>query len=111
VCEFLVASSLATFATATVSSTAVASATTAGRSRFPRASLIHGQRPAFNGLAIEFRDGILSVLFGTHGDKRKATRFAGEFVLHEGNFLHSARLREKLLKFVFRRVEGKIAYV
>jgi hypothetical protein len=62
-------------------------------------------------LAIEFRDGILSVLFGTHGDKRKATRFAGEFVLHEGNFLHSAGLCEKLLKFVFRRVEGKIAYV
>jgi hypothetical protein len=94
--EFLVASSLATatFATTAVSTAAatIAAATAAGRSRFPRASLIHGQRPAFNSLAIEFRDGVLSVLFGTHGDKREATRFAGEFVLHEANFLHSASL-------------------
>jgi hypothetical protein len=93
-CEFLVASSLATLTTATVSATttAVTASATAGRSRFPRASLIHGQWPALNGLSIEFRDGVLSVLVGTHGDKRKATRFAGEFVLHEGNFLHSAGL-------------------
>jgi hypothetical protein len=111
--ESLVAPSLATFATATVSSsTAVAaSAATAGWSRFPRPSLVHRQRPAFNGLAIEFRDGVLSVLVGAHGDKRKAPRFAGEFVLHKGNFLHSTGLCEKLLEFVFRRVEGKIAYV
>jgi hypothetical protein len=91
--EFLVASSLATtttFATTAGSTAAatIAAATAAGRSRFPRASLIHGQWPAFNSLAIEFRDGVLSVLVGTHRDKRKATRFAGEFVLHEGDFLH-----------------------
>src|SRR5262245_1637951 len=90
--EGLVASSLATFATATVSTTTVTASATTGRSRFPWASLIHGQWPAFNRLAIEFRDGVLSVLFGTHGDKSKATRFAGEFVLHKGNFLHSAGL-------------------
>src|SRR4029077_6090371 len=113
-CECLVASSLATFAAATVSTTTTATAVTAsattGRSGFPWASLIHGQWPAFNRLAIEFRDGVLSVLVGTHGDKRKATRFAREFVLHEGNFLHSPGLCEKFLQFVFRRVEGKIAY-
>src|SRR5262249_9097049 len=91
VCEFLVAPSLATFATATVS-TAVAASATAGRSSFPRTSLIHGQRPAFKGLAVEFRDGVLSVLFGTHRDKREAARLSGEFVLHEGNFLHSTGL-------------------
>src|SRR5262249_40345486 len=90
--KILVSSSLATFATATLSTTAVAASTATRRSRFSRASLIHCQRPAFNGLTIEFRDGVLSVLFGTHGDKRKAARFAGEFVLHEGNFLHSAGL-------------------
>jgi hypothetical protein len=95
--EFLVASSLAAtaFATTAVSTAAAsiaAATTTAGRSRFPRASLIHGQWPAFNSLAIEFRDGVLSVLVGTHGHKREATRFAGEFILHEANFLHSASL-------------------
>jgi hypothetical protein len=112
--EFLVAPALATFATTAVSTAAAAVAaatTTAGRSRFPRASFIYGQWPTFNRLSVEFRDGVLSVLFGTHRDKRKATRFAGEFVLHEANFLHSAGLCEKLLQFVFRRVEGKIAYV
>src|SRR5262249_38596016 len=89
----LVASSLATFATATVSTAAAVPApSAAGWSRFSRAGLIHGQRSAFNGLPVEFRDGVLSVLLGTHGDKRKATRFAGEFVLHQGNFLHSASL-------------------
>jgi hypothetical protein len=62
-------------------------------------------------LAIEFRDGVLSVLVGTHGDKREATRFAGEFVLHQANFLHGTGLCEKFLQFIFRRVEGKIAYV
>jgi hypothetical protein len=93
--ESLVAPSLATFAATAVSTTAAtiaAATTTTGRSRFSRASLIHGQWPAFNCLSVEFRDGALSVLFGTHRDKRKATRFAGEFVLHEGNFLHRAGL-------------------
>jgi hypothetical protein len=62
-------------------------------------------------LAVEFGDGVLSLLLRTHCDKSKTTRLAGEFILHESDFLHSASLCEKLLQFVFRRVEGKIAYV
>jgi hypothetical protein len=62
-------------------------------------------------LAIEFCDGVLCVRFGTHRDKSEATRFAGEFILHECHFLDGASLCEELLQFVFRRIEGKIAYV
>src|SRR5438552_18475723 len=103
----------ATTATAAIpsASTAIAASPATGWASLPRPGLIHGQRPAFNGLAVEFRNGILSVLLRAHRDKSKATRLAGEFILHESDFLHGTSLCEKLLQFVFRRVEGKIAYV
>src|SRR6266516_6262162 len=114
------ASSLAAIAaTTTVATTttiatptpAVTASATAGWPRLSRACLIYSQWPTLNGLAVEFRNGVLSVLFRTHRDKSEATRLAGEFILHESHFLHSASLCEKFLQFVFRRVEGKIAYV
>jgi hypothetical protein len=107
-----VASSLATVAATTVSATAaVASPTAAGRSRFSGTSFIHRKWPAFDGLAIEFRDGVLSLLVRTHGDESKAARLARESVLHKSDFLHSSSLRKKFLQFVLCGVEGKIAYV
>ena len=109
------ASALVAFATATVStaaaSTAVAASAAARWPSLPRARLIHRQWPAFHGMAVQFGDRILGLLFRGHSDKSKATRFAGEFILHESNFLHYASLREKLLQFVFGGVEWKIAYV
>jgi hypothetical protein len=116
----LVTPSLATVAAATTVSAATAIASpaptvsasaTTGWPRLSRAGLIHRQWPTFNGLAVEFRNGVLSVLFRAHRDESKATRLAGEFILHESDFLHRASLWEKLLQFVFRRVEGEIAYV
>jgi len=77
---------------AAAAAAAVPTAATTGRSRFSGASFIYCQRPAFDCLAIEFRNGVLSVLFRTHGDESKATRLAGESVLHESDFLHSASL-------------------
>jgi hypothetical protein len=65
---------------------------TAGRARFSRACLVNSQRPAFNGLAIEFRNGVLSVLLRTHRHEREAARFAREFILHERHFLDGTRL-------------------
>src|SRR5262249_28414810 len=87
-----VASSLATFPATTVSPATVAASAAAGRSRCSGASLIHGQWSAFDRLAIEFRNGVLSLLFRTHGDESKAARLARESVLHESDFLHSASL-------------------
>jgi hypothetical protein len=43
-------------------------------------------------MTIEFRNGILSLLFRTHGDESEATRLAGESVLHKSDFLHSTSL-------------------
>src|SRR5262249_51790302 len=76
----------------TVAAAAVTTSATTGRSRFSGASLIHRQRSAFDRLAVEFRNGVLSVLVRTHRDESKATRFAGESVLHKSDFLHSASL-------------------
>jgi len=77
---------------AAAAAAAVPTAATTGRSRFSGASFIYCQRPAFHCLAIEFRNGVLSVLVRTHRDESKATRLARESVLHESDFLHSASL-------------------
>src|SRR5439155_12031776 len=101
--RILMASSLATIAAATTvpaapaiaapaPAPAIAASATTGWSRLSRAGLIHSQWPAFNGLAVEFGNGILSILFRTHRHKSKATRLAGEFILHESDFLHGASL-------------------
>ena len=115
----LSAAALATFAAAAVATatasavTAVAASTTAttGRPRLARARLVYRERPALNRLAVQLADGVLRFLIRPHGDKGKAARFAGEFVLHQHDFLHRAGLREELLEFVFGRVEGEITYV
>jgi len=88
----LISALAAISATIAAAAAAVPTAATTGRSRFSVASFIYCQRPAFDCLAIEFRNGVLSVLFRTHGDESKATRLAGESVLHESDFLHSASL-------------------
>jgi hypothetical protein len=103
-------------ATAAITTTAaaVASSTTAAAARwacFAWSRFVYSQGPSFDGLAIEFADGALSVLLRSHRDKGKSARLAGEFVLHERDFLDRTGLRKKLLQFVFRRIEGKIAYV
>jgi hypothetical protein len=90
------ATTIAPAPAATVASAAapVAASTPAatGRARLSRPSLVYGQWAAFHALAVEFGDGILSVLLRTHGYERKAARFAGEFILHERHFLDGTRL-------------------
>jgi hypothetical protein len=81
----------AAVATATASVSAPA-ATTPRWACLTRPGLINGQRAAFHGLAVEFGDGVLSILFRTHRDKGKAARFTGEFILHERHFLDGTRL-------------------
>jgi len=103
--KLLVASALTTIAPApTIATTAAAAVATATASVsapaattprwacLTRPSLVNSQRPAFNGLAIEFRDGVLSVLLRTHRHEREPARFAREFILHERHFLDGTRL-------------------
>jgi hypothetical protein len=100
-----------TAAASTPAAVAAATASTAGRTRFAWTGLIDSQRSPFDGLAIEFCDSFLRVCLGRHSDERKTARFTGEFILHQGDFLHRASLRKEILKISFRRVEGKISYV
>jgi hypothetical protein len=103
----------ASAATITAAAAAVAAATpaAAARARFTWTRFVHGQGPAFDGLAVEFRDRFLRVGFIAHCDKGETARFTGEFVLHEGDFLDCAGLGEEILEVSFGRVEGKISYV
>jgi hypothetical protein len=106
------ASAAVTSSTAAITTaTTTAAAAAARRARLTRPRFIHGQRPAFHAFAVKLSNGILSFLFRAHCYEGKPARFASEFVLHEGDFLHRAGLCEKLLQFVFGRVEGKISYV
>ena len=89
----IAAATAVTATTAAVASAATsisASATTAGWARLTRPGFVDRQGPSFYCLAVEFGDGILSILLRTHRNKSEATRLAGEFILHEGDFLHGA---------------------
>jgi len=97
-------------AAAAIASTSTAPASTA-RSRFTRPCFVYRQGTAFDGFAVEVGDRFLRVGFTTHGDKGKTARFAGKFVLHEGDFLDRASLGEKILQVGFGSIEGKISYV
>jgi len=108
------ATTIASAATAVTSapiSAAASTTTTTRRTRFAGASFIHGQRPAFNGLAVEFRYRLLRICLGGHRNKGKAARFSGKLILHQCDLLHWSRLSEKILQICFGRVEGKIPYV
>jgi len=100
-----------TAAAATAAVTAAATAAAAGRTWFARASFVHGQRPSFDGFAIIFRDCFLCIGLRRHGDECEAARFTGEFVLHQGDFLHRPDPSEHILEIGLGRVEGKISYV
>jgi hypothetical protein len=110
------ATTVATTAAAAAIAATTAAITTAAASATWRASLagagfVHGQRPAFDRLAIELRDRFLSICFRCHRDKGEAARLTGELILHQRDLLHWSRLSEKILQICFGRVEGKISYV
>jgi hypothetical protein len=112
------ATAAAVAATTTIAATAAAittapatTAAAAAGTRFTGTRFVHGQWPAFHGLTVEFGYCLLRIGFIAHCDKGKAARFAGEFVLHEGDFGDRARLREKILEVGFGGIEGKISDV
>jgi flagellar biosynthesis regulator FlaF len=100
-----------TAATAAVAAPPPAAAASAWWARLAWTSFVDRQRSAFNGLPVELRDRRLGIGFRAHGHEGEAARLAGEFVLHERDFLDWSSLREKLLQFVFSRIEREIAYV
>src|SRR5437764_989624 len=96
-------------AAATLPATAATATTWGPRLTWPR--FVHGESASFDGLSVDLGNRVLSVLFRSHRDERETARFTGKFILHQSHFLHRTGLREKLLEFVFSRIERKIAYV
>src|SRR5205814_1227817 len=96
------ATAAVTAATAAVAATAVATATTSAtatrRTRFARTRFVDGQRPSFDGLAIELGDCLLRIGFARHRDESEPARFTGELVLHEGDFLDRADAGKHVLE-------------
>src|SRR4051812_2366729 len=106
-----VAAATAAAVAATTITAAAATSAAAGRTRFTGTRFVHGQGPAFDGLPIELRDGLLRVCLTRHRDKREAARFTGELVLHQRDFLHWTYAGKHILQVGFGSVEGKISYV
>jgi hypothetical protein len=98
-------------AVATSIATVTATAATAWWARLARTRFVHGQGTAFECRAIDFRNCLLRICVGGHGDESEATGFAGEFVLHQHDFLNWARFGKKLLKFIFGGVKWEISHV
>jgi hypothetical protein len=105
------ATTVAAAATAASAAATTVTAATTWWACFTWACFVHRQGAAFDRLAVELRDRVLRILVGRHRDERKAARLTRELILHERDFLHGARLSEKILKIGFGRVEGKISYV
>src|SRR5438128_613781 len=79
-------------AAAAIAATTTTTTTASGWTSFARPRFVNGQGATFDGLPIELGNRVLRVLFRSHRHKRKSTRLAGEFVLHEGDFLHGTGL-------------------
>jgi len=62
-------------------------------------------------LAIEGRDRALSSGVAFHGDKGEAARAASHPVGHQRDLLDCALFLKKILKIVFRSLEGEITYI
>jgi hypothetical protein len=93
---------------ATVTATTTA---TAWWARLARTRFVHGQSTAFELRAVDFRNRFLRICVGGHCDESESTGFAGEFVLHQHDFLNWARFGKKLLKFIFGGVKWEISHV
>src|SRR5207237_8920562 len=105
-----VAAAATTVAAATAAIPSAAT-TTAGRTRFARTRFVHGQRPPFDGLAIELGDRLRRIRVRRHGDESEAARLTGELILHQRDFLDRADAGKHVLEVGFGGVEGKISYV
>jgi hypothetical protein len=85
-----IATTAAAIAAATTTASAAVAATTTATTWwacFAWASFIDREGPAFNGLSVELRDRRLGIGFRAHGHEGEAARLAGEFILHERDFL------------------------
>ena len=97
----------ATAATATTAAAAIPVAS--WRTLFLGPRDIHGQRTAFQILAMKHFNGSIGLLVGGHLDKRKPSGLARELVQHQVYRHNDTRLRKILLQVVFQGLIRKVA--
>ena len=91
--------------------TTAAAATAAAAATLALLRFVDAQGAAVEEHAVHFRDGLLSLLRGAHGDEREAARLAGFAIGGDVNVGHFAERREGGAERVRRRVEGEVTYV
>jgi hypothetical protein len=103
-------SAATTTAAAAVSTTAAATTTTAFTG-FHRTCFVHGQGPAVDFLAMEFRDGRLGFVRRSHFDKAETTGTSCHSIIDHLHPRDIAGLGKEIGQVVFRHAEGQIAHI
>ncbi len=83
----------------------------AGCALFTGTGNVHGQRPAFELLTMEFFDGFQGLVTTAHGHKGEAAGTAGEFVEDDLNDTDGANLPKQGLEILRSAGEGKVPHV
>jgi hypothetical protein len=96
-------------AAATAFTAATETAAAAARTLFARTGDIHGQSAIVELRAVEGLHGLLGFFFSGHRHETETAGAAGHAIRHEVRFEDRAVLGERVLKLVFRNVEGKIS--
>jgi hypothetical protein len=104
----------ATFTAAAATTATVSTATTtttAAFALFHRTRFIHGQGPAVDFLAMEFRDRRLRLFRRAHFDKAETTGATGHAVIDHLHPSDIARLGKQIGQVVFCHAKGQIAHI
>jgi hypothetical protein len=108
------ATTIATVSTATTAAAAatVSAATAAAAfTRFHRTRFVHGQRPAIDFLAMEFRDGRLRFIGGAHFHETETTGTSRHAIIDHLHPRDIARLGKEIGQVIFRHAKGQVAHV
>src|SRR5262245_6899053 len=88
-----------------------ATSTTAAATAATLLRLVHAERTAVDGLAVDLRDRLLRLGVGAHRHEREAARATGVAIHHDVDVGDLAELREQLADRVGGGLEGQVANV
>src|SRR5437867_1661026 len=95
---------------ATATAITAATATAAAAAFFARAGNVYGQGPTAEFLSVEGVDSSLRLFRRAHRDEGESARTAANTIHHQISFNDGSMGCERVLKIVFRGVEGKVSH-
>jgi hypothetical protein len=107
---FVAATATAAFVAATTTAAATEATAAAGRTIFLRTGDADTDRATIEVFAVHRLDCSFRFFCGAHRDKRESTRFASEFIHHDGRFGYAAVLAERILEDAVCRGPREIAH-